>query len=82
MVPALEGVSLRTAVADRAESVGPELVPIIDFVPGLANAIFAAGWTGHGWAIAPAVGELLADWLLAGKRPPLLAPFALAPGRA
>lgn len=78
--PSLQGVALRTAVADRAESVGPELVPIIDFVPGVANAMFAGGWTGHGWAIAPAVCELMADWLLEGKRPKLLAPFALSRG--
>lgn len=75
--PSLQGVALRAAVADRAESVGPELVPIIDFVPGIANLMFAGGWTGHGWAIAPAVCELMAAWLLDGERPGMLAPFAL-----
>lgn len=78
VVPSLQGVALRTAVADRAESVAPDLVPIIDFVPGIANAMFAGGWTGHGWAIAPAVCEQMTDWLLDGERPAQLAPFALA----
>jgi sarcosine oxidase subunit beta len=78
VVPALAGVRLRATVADRAESVGPELVPIIDFVPGVDNAMFAGGWTGHGWAIAPAVCEYMTDWVLGGERPALLAPFALS----
>lgn len=81
VVPSLEGVALRIAVADRAESVAPEFVPIIDWVPGIENTMFAGGWTGHGWAIAPAVCEQMTEWLLDGERPTLLAPFALA-GRA
>jgi sarcosine oxidase subunit beta len=46
-------------------------------VPGTTNALFATGWSGHGWAIAPAVAELLATWVVDGSRPPLLAPFGV-----
>jgi sarcosine oxidase subunit beta len=74
--PCLDGTELAMAVADRTESVAPDLVPIIDVVPGLPNCLFATGWSGHGWAIAPAVAELLATWLIRGDRPAALAPFA------
>jgi sarcosine oxidase, subunit beta len=75
--PALADVPLALATADRAESATVDLLPVIDRVPGTANALFATGWTGHGWAIAPAVAELLAGWAPGGRRPALLAPFAL-----
>jgi sarcosine oxidase subunit beta len=73
--PALEGVELSAAVADRAEAIAHDFVPIIDTVPGIENALFATGWSGHGWGIAPAVVELLAGWVLTGDRPAALRPF-------
>jgi sarcosine oxidase subunit beta len=76
--PCLAGTDVRWAVADRLESVSSDLVPIIDAVPGVTNCLFATGWSGHGWAIAPAVTELMATWLLEGDRPATLAPFALS----
>ena len=78
--PALTEVPVELATVDRGESATPDLVPVIDRVPGTANAFLAAGWTGHGWAIAPAVAELLADWVIGGRRPALLAPFTLDRG--
>ena len=44
-------------------------IPIIDYLPGAANMLVGVGWSGHGWAIAPAVARLLADWALGGERP-------------
>lgn len=76
--PELEGLRVETADTGHLESVSIDGVPVIDRLPGAANAIFATGWCGHGWAIAPAVAELLAAWTLDGERPPLLAPFGLA----
>ena len=38
--------------------------------------LVGVGWSGHGWAIAPAIARLMAQWALGGERPPLLAPFA------
>ena len=74
--PCLEGVAVAAAAADRWESVTVDGIPIIDQVPGTANALFATGWSGHGWALAPAVSELLAMWALAGEAPDVLRPFA------
>ncbi|MCB0012136.1 MAG: FAD-binding oxidoreductase [Anaerolineales bacterium] len=75
--PALEGIGVSEASADRPEGVSFDGIPIIDQLPGLDNLTFAAGWSGHGWAIAPAVAQLLAEWRLTGRRPDLLTPFNL-----
>ena len=74
--PALGSLTIAEATADRAETNSLDLVPVIDRVPGAANALMAGGWTGHGWAIAPAVAPLLAQWVLEGEAPALLRPFA------
>ena len=74
--PCLVDVGIAEADASRIETVTIDDIPIIDRVPSIENAIFATGWSGHGWAIAPAVAQLLADWALTGVVPPLLAPFS------
>ena len=76
--PAIGSLTIAEAMADRAETNSLDLVPVIDRVPGAANALMAGGWTGHGWAIAPAVAPLLAQWALDGEAPALLRPFARA----
>ena len=43
--------------ADRAEMISIDGIPIIDYLPGAENMLVGVGWSGHGWAIAPAVGE-------------------------
>ena len=54
-------------------------MPIIDRVDGHEGVIYASGWCGHGWAIAPAVAPLLASWALdGGDIPGALAPFRYA----
>lgn len=74
--PALEGLEIEVADAGHLEADSIDGIPIVDRVPGLTNVIFATGWSGHGWAIAPAVARLLAAWSLEAERPALLAPFA------
>jgi sarcosine oxidase subunit beta len=62
---------------------GLDGIPIIDRVPQAPDAFFATGWTGHGFAIAPAVAQLLAEWVLTGRAEAALVPFGLArPGLA
>ncbi len=77
VIPALDGLSVTQAVADRPETISLDGVPIIDRLPHADNVLVAVGWTGHGWAIAPAVAPLLADWAIDGTAPPLLRPFSL-----
>ncbi len=55
----------------------PDDLPVIDQVPGAEGLFFAAGSSGHGFKLGPAVGESLAKWAL-GERSDLLAPFSLA----
>lgn len=74
--PSLRGIEIDVADAGHLESESIDGVPIIDRLPGLANAYYATGWCGHGWALAPAVVKLLVDWALEGRRPRELAPFA------
>lgn len=74
--PDLKGLAIAQADVSHLESVSIDGIPIIDRVPGQRNMLFATGWSGHGWAIAPAVAELLAEWALVGTRPDLLAPFS------
>ena len=76
--PALEGLEVEVADAGHLEADSIDGIPIIDRVPGLNNVIFATGWSGHGWAIAPAVARLLAAWPMEAARPALLAPFAFS----
>lgn len=75
--PRLAEARFETAEADTPESCGADQIPIIDTVPGAHNTMLGTGWTGHGFAIAPAVGAALAEWVSTGKRPSHLAPFAL-----
>jgi sarcosine oxidase subunit beta len=74
--PLLAEVHLAESDAARPESVCVDDIPIIDRLPGAANLIVGTGWSGHGFAIAPAVAKLLGDWALGSERSELLAPFA------
>ena len=73
--PALKGVIVQAAAADRLETQAVHGIPIIGKIPGASNVLIATGWSGHGWAIAPAVNQLLAEWAFTGTRPDLLRPF-------
>ncbi|GAA4895000.1 NAD(P)/FAD-dependent oxidoreductase [Streptomonospora salina] len=72
----LSDAELDLADAARPESCSADEIPVIDRVPGTANALVGTGWTGHGFAIAPAVAEALAFWARTGARPESLAPFS------
>ena len=56
----------------------PDRLPIIDRVPGTANAWFASGMYRTGILLAAAVGEGLARWMATGTPPAGLTPFGLA----
>lgn len=48
--------------------VTPDGVPVIDHAPGLAGLTVATGFSGHGFGIGPAAGQLAAE-LATGARP-------------
>lgn len=61
VLPALADADLVDVDAARPESCAVDDVPVIDLVPGTDNVWFGTGWSGHGFAIAPAAP-------LAGRR--------------
>ncbi len=73
--PALKDVPVDEAFADRTELISIDGIPIIDYLPGANNMLVGAGWSGHGWAISPAVGKLMAEWVMTEQQPDLLKPF-------
>jgi len=63
--PVLRGATLeRVWVGIEGETV--DQVPILGPVPGLANLSLATGFTGHGFALSPIVGQLLSELILDG----------------
>lgn len=73
--PCLDDVDIAAADASRAETISVDAIPIIDRPQSVENLVFATGWSGHGFAISPAINERLTDWLRTGSRPALLDPF-------
>ena len=60
------------------EAISVDEIPFIGGVPGLEGLTLAVGFSGHGFAISPAVGRAVADQL-AGRPTPEL--DGLSPGR-
>jgi len=77
LYPALKNAIVALVDCNHLESMSIDNVPIIDKIPGTSNAFFATGWSGHGWAIAPSIIQLLVEWEFSGKKPVLLQPFGL-----
>jgi glycine/D-amino acid oxidase-like deaminating enzyme len=74
-VPALAEARFARGYAG-AFDITPDWMPVLDESP-LAGFFIAAGMSGHGFKLAPAVGELMAS-VIAGQAPPVNpAPFRL-----
>ena len=59
-----------------AFDITPDWMPILDETP-VAGLFVAAGMSGHGFKLAPAVGEMMAARVTGGEPPVSLAPFRL-----
>lgn len=55
----------------------PDTRAIIDQAPGVAGLFLAAGFSGTGFKKAPAIGNLLANWIVTERRDLALEPFRL-----
>lgn len=53
----------------------PDRKPLVGPVAAVRGFVQANGYSGRGFALAPLVAELLADWLASGERSHLLTPF-------
>ncbi|RZS33921.1 sarcosine oxidase subunit beta [Herbihabitans rhizosphaerae] len=76
-LPELAGAEVLAVDNSRADTSTVDLIPVIDTVPGLNSVFIGTGWSGHGFALAPAVAEALTTWALTGERPESLRPFTL-----
>lgn len=45
----------------------PDMLPLIGELDNPKGFVMAAGWSGHGYALGPAVGELLSELIVDGK---------------
>jgi glycine/D-amino acid oxidase-like deaminating enzyme len=54
----------------------PDHLPVIDRVPGMANAWVSTGQYKTGILMAPATGRALAEWIASGVAPEWVAPFS------
>lgn len=66
LFPHLDGLSLQASWAGRID-LTPDVIPIIDRPDPSQNLFVAAGFSGHGFALGPAVGEQMAQWITEGR---------------
>jgi D-amino-acid dehydrogenase len=57
--------------------VAPDGLPVIDVIPGTSNVFVAGGYSMLGMTLAAPAGELLAQMVCTGERPPELAAFRI-----
>lgn len=67
LFPALGEVPLRASWAGMIDLM-PDVVPVVDHVPGMRGLTVATGMSGHGFGIGPGFGRVVADMVLG--RPP------------
>ncbi|XP_064383982.1 peroxisomal sarcosine oxidase-like [Halichondria panicea] len=61
----LRGVATTPAIFEPCVySLTPDILPIVDEVPGHSNLLFAAGFSGIGFKLAPAIGQVLTEMVL------------------
>lgn len=65
-VPAFSGVGLKGGYASLYD-VTPDWQPILGPVPDMVDLFVAAGFSGHGFKLSPAIGETLASFILTGR---------------
>jgi sarcosine oxidase subunit beta len=77
LLPGLAGTRFPTVVSGEYDST-PDAQPIVGAVGPDDGLFVAAGFSGHGFMLAPAIGRRLADVVLGNPLDPELASFSLA----
>ncbi len=75
LFPVLRGARIVHAWAG-IEGVTPDEIPVIGRSSGAEGLVHAFGFCGHGFALAPLIGDIVAQLLLDGATPHSVAPFA------
>lgn len=66
VLPALPPLGIARAWAGYIDA-SPDLVPVLGDVPSLRGLVVATGFSGHGFAMGPIAGRLVAELILDGK---------------
>jgi glycine/D-amino acid oxidase-like deaminating enzyme len=66
LVPSLADVGVQRTWADRIDAT-PDAVPVIGEAPGVRGFLIGTGFSGHGFALGPGAGFLLAELVLDGR---------------
>lgn len=77
--PGQEAAALSTGYTASYDC-SPDGQPLLGPVPGVEGLYVAAGFSGHGFQLSPAVGEFIADTILDG-RTSLIDSDLFSPGR-
>lgn len=64
--PAIAGMEIERSWVG-IEGIALDEIPIIDRSPGHDGCTIAAGFSGHGFALSPTIGQLVAEWVLDGS---------------
>jgi sarcosine oxidase subunit beta len=76
LVPALKGAHvIRTWAGIDGQM--PDRIPVIGFSKRAPNLVHAFGFSGHGFQLGPAVGEIIAELIADGLSASPLEPFAI-----
>lgn len=54
----------------------PDYHPILDRLPACDGLYCAVGFSGHGFKLSPIIGQWMAEYILTGKKPADMEPFA------
>lgn len=66
LVPSLADVGVQRTWAGRIDAT-PDAVPVIGEAPGVRGFLIGTGFSGHGFALGPGAGFLLAELVLDGR---------------
>jgi glycine/D-amino acid oxidase-like deaminating enzyme len=66
VLPALPPLGIAKSWAGYIDA-APDLVPVLGEVPGLSGFVLATGFSGHGFAMGPIAGRLVAELIVDGK---------------
>jgi glycine/D-amino acid oxidase-like deaminating enzyme len=62
-LPELSDVPIEQAWAGMIDTT-PDVVPVMDAIPGYTALFVATGFSGHGFGIGPAAGKTMADMVM------------------
>jgi glycine/D-amino acid oxidase-like deaminating enzyme len=76
-VPSLSRLGVAESWAGYIDAT-PDMVPVIGEAPAPSGLVLATGFSGHGFAMGPIAGRLVAEVILDGKASLDIAPFRLS----